>query len=181
MPKVTMNQLIEAFHGKLGDLVFRQMPDGSVVVSRVPRYDRRKATPKQKAHRQRFRESASYGRWAARCYPIYAELAEGTEKSAYNFAVADWFNPPVIHCIERREGHILVEARDNVKVTKVQVTVLDDEGQVLEEGEAVRGAGDWWEFACQSEGKRIMAEAWDLPGHVTQFVVEAGRSSTVKT
>jgi hypothetical protein len=166
-----MNQLIEAFHGKLGDLVFRQMPDGSVVVSRVPRYDKRKATPKQKAHRQRFRESASYGRWAAKYHTIYAELAEGTEKSAYNFAVSDWFNPPVIHRIERREGRILVEACDNIKVTKVRVTVLDDEGQVLEKGEAVRGAGDWWEFACQSEGKRIMAEAWDLPGHLTQLVV----------
>ena len=91
--------------------------------------------------------------------------------TAYNFALSDWFDPPVIDCIERREGRILVEASDNLMVTKVRVTVLDQDGGVLEEGEAVRSEGDWWEFASQVEGKTIIAEAWDLPGHVTKFVV----------
>ena len=40
-----------------------------------------------------------------------------------------------------------------------------------EKGDAVRGAGDWWEFISQAEGKTIVAEAWDLPGHVTRLVL----------
>ena len=57
-------------------------------------------------------------------------------------------------------------------VKKVRVTVLDGpEGNVLETGEAVRGKGDWWVFASKTEGKTIVAEAWDLPGNVTRFVL----------
>jgi hypothetical protein len=90
-------------------------------------------------------------------------------KTAYNFALSDWFHSPVIHRIERREGCILVEATDNVMVSKVRVKVMDGpEGTVLEQGEAVKGKGDWWEFASQTQGGTILAEAWDLPGHVTQ-------------
>ena len=61
--------------------------------------------------------------------------------SAYNFALSDWFNPPVIHAIERRDGRIRVEASDNVMVTRVQVTILDEEGKVVEKGKAVKADG----------------------------------------
>ena len=119
-----------------------------------------------------------YARYAAKALPIYAELAAVTTmKTAYNIAVSDWFNPPMIHRIERRDERILVEASDNVMVTKVQVTVLDAEGKVLEKGEAIRKEGSslsegWWEFASSQEGTTIIAEAWDLPGHVTKLVTK---------
>ncbi|HJR80867.1 MAG TPA: hypothetical protein VJ821_12390 [Anaerolineales bacterium] len=47
---------------------------------------------------------------------------------------------------------------------------------VLEKGDAVRGEGDWWEFASQAEGKTVIAEAWDLPRNMTKFLWEAGAS-----
>jgi hypothetical protein len=49
-------------------------------------------------------------------------------------------------------------------VTEVQVTVLDEEGKVLEKGEGIKGEGKWWEFASNTEGKTIMTEACYLPG-----------------
>jgi hypothetical protein len=127
MAKVEMNKLMEALSGAIGGLVFRQMPDGSVVVSAAPRYGgrKRKSSKRQKAHQSRFKEAAMYARYAAKVHPIYAELARGTVKSAYNFALSDWFNPPVIHQVQRREAKILVQASDNIRVTRVQVTVLD--------------------------------------------------------
>ena len=109
----------------------------------------------------------AYARAAAKSKPIYAKLAAGTTKSAYNFALSDWFNPPVIHAIERKRGRIRVEASDNVMVTKVQVTVLDEEGKVLEKGNAVKADGDWWEFVVSANGK-ILAEAWDLAGNIAR-------------
>jgi hypothetical protein len=84
----------------------------------------------------------------------------------------DWFHAPQIGCLAHEDGYILVEARDDVLVTKVQVTVLDAESRVLETGEAVRGEGDWWEFASRAEGKTVIAEARDLPGNVTKLVLE---------
>jgi hypothetical protein len=170
MAKVEMNELVKALSGQMAGLVIRQMPDGSVWVSMAPDFSRRKFSPGQTQHQKRFREAAAYARHAAKTQPVYAQLAEGTMKTAYNFAVSDWFNPPVIHEVQQRDGKIFVEASDNVMVTKVVVTVLDNDGTVLEKGEAVRGEGDWWEYVPKTMGKTITAEAWDLAGNVTKFM-----------
>lgn len=178
MTRVLFHGSIQGFRGRIGNLIFRQMPDGTTVVTQAPPRKSRKQKERgklkrsagQKAHNSRFQEATRYARRAARTQPLYTELAAAAPmKTAYNFALSDWFHPPVIHRIERRERSIRVETSDNVMVTKVRVTVLGDEGQVLEKGEAVRCEGDWWEFVSQAEGKTILAEAWDLPGHVTQF------------
>src|SRR5574341_2319113 len=136
MAKVTTSDLIKGLRGAIGGMVFRQMPDGSVVVSGLPYYGRRKFSRSQKDHQQRFREASSYARGAAKVQPIYAELAKDTMKTAYNIALSDWFNPPVIHQVQRGDGRILIEASDNVMVTKVVLTILDEESKVLEKGEA---------------------------------------------
>jgi hypothetical protein len=171
MAKAIMDELIKAFRGSIGGLVFRQMRDGSVVVSMRPMFHRRRFSKAQKEHQSRFKEATQYARFAARSQPIYAECARGTMKTAYNIALSDWFNPPVIHQVEWSDGQIRVEARDDVLVTRVQVTVLDEGGQVLEKGEAIRSDGDWWEFPSHARGTMIIAEAWDLPGHVGRLII----------
>jgi hypothetical protein len=180
MTKVLFHGSIKGFRGRIGNLIFRQMPDGTTVVSRAqPKKTGRekkraklKRSPKQQAHNSSFQEAAAYARAAARIHPVYAELAAVTPmKTAYNFAVSDWWHAPEIHRIERKHGRILVEASDNILVSGVRVTVLDQDGGVLERGEAVRGEGDWWEFASQAEGAKVIAEAWDLPKNVTEFIV----------
>lgn len=56
---------------------------------------------------------------AAKTKPVYGELAADTSKTAYNLALSDWFHPPVIHKVTQQDGHILVDATDNVLVTQV--------------------------------------------------------------
>ena len=167
MAKVHRNPVVRGMSGGIGNLVFRQMPDGSTYVSGKPDFSRRKFSKDQKNHQSRFKEAVAYARKAAKSQPIYAKLAEGTIMSAYNFALSDWFNPSVIHAIERRDGRIRVNASDNVMVTRVQVTILDEAGKVIEKGEAVKADGDWWEFASMKDGK-ILAEAWDLAGNIAR-------------
>ena len=171
MAKVENNPTIRGISGKIGNLVFRAMPDGSTYVSGVPNFDKRKFSQGQKDHQSRFKRAVAYARGAAKSQPIYAKLAEGTIMSAYNFALSDWFNPPVIHKIERLAGCIRVAASDNVMVVKVLVTVMDEEGKVVEKKEAVqmdlstRSGTNWWEVDLSMDGK-ILAEAWDLAGNV---------------
>lgn len=180
MAKVTLNGSVTVFRGKIGNLIFRQMPDGSIVVSAAPakktgRHKKRaklKRSPKQKAHNSRFKDAVRYAK-AAQIQPFYAELAARRPmNTAYSLALGDWLKSPVIHRIERGEGCIRVEASDNIMVTRVQVAVLTQDGVVLESGDAVRDESDWWEFASQAAGTTIVAEAWDRPGNVAKFVSE---------
>jgi len=173
MAKLKLDKLIKGLSGQIGDLIYRLMPDGSTVVSRAPLNDKPDFSQEQINHQSRFREAAFYARQAAQDQPIYAELAAATTmKTAYNFALSDWWHAPVIHRIERQDGRILVEATDNVMVANVQVTILDEKRKVMQKGEAARSDGDWWEFASTAAGRTILIEAYDLPGHVTKLVVE---------
>ena len=176
MAKVVKNPIVRGISGGIGNLVFRQMPDGSTYVSAKPNFSHRKFSTGQKDHQSRFQEAVAYAREASKTQPIYAKLAKGTIKSAYNFALSDWFNPPVIHHIEHKDGRIRVEASDNVMVTKVQVTILDGEGKVLEKGDAVNVEGNWWEVVTSvtSADGKVVAEAWDLAGNVVKNDLQLG-------
>jgi hypothetical protein len=180
MTKVILHGSIKEIRGKLGNLIFRKLKDGTIVVSAAPpKKDRRqkkrakeKRSPAQKAQNNRFTEASAYGT-VAQFEPVYVKLAAAAPtKTAYNFAVSDWCHPPEIHVIERKKGRIRVKAVDNVMVTRVRVSVLGEDRQVVEAGEAVKKNRDWWEFATEVQGSTITAEAWDLPGHVTRFVMQ---------
>jgi hypothetical protein len=181
MTKVLFHGSIEGFRGQIGGLIFRRLPDGTTVVTQAPsKKDKRqkkrakeKRSAHQKAHNKRFTNSSAYARWASRKNPIYAELAAADPmRNAYNFAISDWFHPPEIHRVERRGKHIRIEATDNILVARVQVTILDEDGKVLEKGEATRTRGNWWRFTPQTVGKTIVAEAWDLPRNAARFVLK---------
>ena len=168
MAKVDLNTLLQNMSGTLGKtLVFRQMRDGSIIVSGKPDFSHRKFSKGQLTHQSRFQEAVRYARGAAKSNPIYAELAQSTTKTAYNIALSDWFNPPVIHNVHQQNGIIRVEAADNVMVARVHVTILDEAGKVLEQGEAVLIKDKLWEYLTVTTGK-VIVEAWDLAGHTAR-------------
>ena len=167
MAKAIRNAVLQGIKGNMGELVFRQMPDGSTRISGKPDFSGREFSEGQKSHQSRFKEAAAYARRAARTQPVYAELAKGTVRTPYNWALADWFHPPAIHSITRTGKLVRVHATDNVMVAKVVVSVIDEEGSVIERNEATKGEGDWWDAEMNAEG-RIVAEAWDLAGNMVR-------------
>jgi len=167
MAKVRRNPVVDGISGSIGDLVFRQMPDGSTYISKKHDFSRRKFSQGQKDHQSRFRQAVAYAREAAKSQPVYAELAAGTIMSPYNIALSDWFNPPVIHRVGRYGTAIRVWATDGVRVAGVQVLVLDDEGNIREKGEAVQARGDWWEYLPAAAGK-VVVEVRDLAGNMVR-------------
>jgi len=174
MAKARKNLVVEGLSGSIWELVFRQMPDGSTRVSQKPDFSKRVFSQGQKDHQRRFQEAVAYAREAAKSQPVYAELAKGTTKNAYNWALSDWFNPPIIHSVERKDGMIRVEASDNVKVARVQVRVLDEAGHVLEEGDAQQlnpgSKTRTWTYPSDTQGK-IEVCAWDLAGNTVKTVL----------
>ena len=172
MAKVSSNVLVRGLSGKLGDqVVFRRLRDGRTIVCVPPDFSKRKLSKDQKAHHQRFREAAAYAKAAAQCQPIYAELAAGTIKNAYNIALSDWFHVPKIHRVEVKGDTLRIQASDNVRVAGVKVAILNEEGLVVEKGKAMPVDESWWSYAPHTplDGKlKIAVEARDLAGNVTR-------------
>lgn len=110
MAKVKRNNFTEGLSGKFGNIVFRQMKDGRTIVASAPDFTDRIRSEAQLATQSRFKQAVAYARVASRTNPIYAQRAAGTTKNAYNLALADWYNPPVIHSVMRKDGGIVVSA-----------------------------------------------------------------------
>ncbi len=167
MATVKDSLFLRGLSGTLGKhFVLRQMKDGRTIISAKPDFSQRKFSREQLSHQQRFREATAYARQAAKTNPIYQELAKGTTQNAYNLALSDWFNPPVIQSIQQQAGHILIEATDNVLVAKVTVKLLDANGKIKEQGEAILVKTPVWEYATTQTGD-VIVEAYDLAGNRT--------------
>lgn len=169
MAKAKMHGIIEGLSGSLGKgLYARTTKSGKIIISKKPDFSNRQFSEAQLDNQNRTKLAAAYAKLAARENPIYAQKAAGTDMNPYNVALRDWRRPPVIRSMRMdQDGKILVNARDDTLVTRVVVSVLDEAGQPLEQGEAEPVAGVWWEYHTANRG-RILVEAWDLPGNVTR-------------
>ena len=179
MAKVRSNIIVDGIGGMLGNqLVFKQDKAGRTIVSVKPTFDENRTfSDAQQAQQEAFREAAAYAR-TAKDEPVYEQKAEGTTKSAYNIAMADWFHEPEILEIDLSGWHgqagqtIRIKAQDDVKVTQVTVAITGADDALLESGNAVQSEGLWWEYtstAAAQEGAKVMVSARDLPGHIAKM------------
>ena len=168
MAKIDDNILFRRTSGKIGgQFVLRRLRDGRTIVCNIPDFSNRKLSKSQKDHHSRFKAASAYAKKASRSNPIYARLAAGTMKNAYNVALGDWFHPPVIHRVERKGRVIRVEATDDVMVEGMRVMILDEKGKTVETGDGIKKKGAWWEYTLTAEGK-VVLEARDLAGNVVR-------------
>ena len=176
MAIVRGNLAIEGLSGLLGDqLIFKRDRMGRTIVSRKPNFENRVFSEDQKQHQSRFQEAAAYAKAAAKTEPIYAELAAGTAKSAYNVAVGDWFNPPEVGEIDVR-GYtgqagetIRAKVTDDVRVTQVKIVISAGDDMVVEKGEMSLEQGLWYSYTttvnCPEGLVKAEVIGLDLPGH----------------
>lgn len=166
--KVTRNIVMSGLSGSLGPGHYaRVTKDGRTIISAKPDFSNRQFSEEQLYHQSRMQQAAAYAKVASKENPICAKKAAGKARNAYNIALGDWFNPPLIRRIEWHDGQVRVRASDDVMVTRVTITILDQAGQGLEQGEAELWMGVWWDYQAANKGK-IRVEAWDLAGNVTQ-------------
>ena len=79
-------------------------------------------------------------------------------------------NRPVIRRVQCSHERILIEVSDHVLMSRVEVTVLDEAGNIAEQGEALRGDSNRWEYIPRTLGMMVTVRAWDLAGNVCRFV-----------
>ena len=168
MAIVKTNPLLKGLTGKIGNnLVLRRLKDGRTVLAVTPDFSDRELSDKQVEQNNRFKQATAYARLASKTYPIYAERAAGTSKNAFHVAVSDWFKPPVIRMVYRHHENIIVDATDDVQVAQVLVTIANEQGETIEQGEAVQNGSSIWEYRISTQGS-IVVEAVDLAGNVTR-------------
>jgi hypothetical protein len=169
MATVRKNLIVSGVSGSLGpDHYARITQDGRTIISHKPDFSNRQFSEAQLNVQNRTKQAAAYAKAASKENPIYALKAKGTAMNAYNVAVRDWRRPPVIEDMNlSHDGKVRVSAHDDTMVTRVTISVLDESGQVLEQGEAELVMGVWWDYQTTNEGQ-VRVEAWDLAGNVTR-------------
>jgi hypothetical protein len=101
MAKVRNNVVVRGLSGSFGDqMVIKIDKAGRTIVANKPEFDpNRQFTDQQINQQDAFHEAVNYAK-SAKGQAEYIAKAEGTPKSAYNVAMADWFHAPEIKDID---------------------------------------------------------------------------------
>ena len=171
----------EGLSGTVANFVFRhRKADGKTFVSHLQGKRTTEASAIQIEHQEKFQRAVIYGK-AQMEDPAkktaYREKAKPGE-SAYNVAVADYFNAPHIEDVDVSEytgqpGTIItIKAVDDFAVIKVDVHIASSTGTLIEEGGALVVADDplTWIYTATATnpsltGDKITVTAWDNPGN----------------
>ena len=153
MAESKRNIVIQGMSGKLGDMIVFRQRAGKTIAAAAPRSPQGEGTPAQQAVREKFQQAILYGRTAisdpATKEEYQAKAPEG--KSAFNVAVADFFNAPDIVEIDVKEysgspgQRIRVKVTDDFKVKSVWLAIQNDDGSIVEQGNAIADPNgiDW--------------------------------------
>jgi hypothetical protein len=174
------NLATEGLSGQVGNLVFRRRKaDGKVFVSRQPSAFDGDPSVAQKAVQSKFQEAILYGKTAISDpnIKVLYEQKKTAGQSAFNVAVADYFNAPNIHEIDvsaytgQIGSTIRIRVTDDFTVKSVFVHITNADGSLVEEGNAVLQPNgvDWLYTAIQLNeslnGDKIAVTAYDIPHH----------------
>ena len=179
------NIMTHGLSGTVGNLVVFRQRAGKTIVANLPKESKVPPTAEQLLTQMRFRESNIYAR-AAMKDPKVKEIYESKAKpgqSAFNVAMSDFFHPPVISDadVSGYTGKVgdVVKARvtDDVLVTGVFVSIVNEDGKPVEKGEAVVDSNglDFTYTATADNpdiaGTVIEFSATDMPDNVTTLDV----------
>jgi hypothetical protein len=175
MAIVTLAPHVAAISGTIGELTYVSLGGKQII-----RHRRRKTrrTAGQNVQPKRIKEAAAYwrsleddpGRKA-----FYLALPPVPSMGAYQFAVRDFLNPPIVHEIDAsdysgRAGQpIRIHASDDTGVAEVAVRIATMDGAVVEVGFASLADRHWVylsiEQAAPGQAVSIHATAKDRPGN----------------
>jgi hypothetical protein len=176
MAKFEMAAPFTHVRGRIGPLTYRKTDYGNVLAPFAA--STTAPTAAQLQVREQFRAASAYAKRMLadpEQGPRYALAAAAKGMKPRPFAIADFFNEPVVQTIDVSGYHgtlgdlIKVQAFDDFEVTGVHIAVLDGENAVIFQGAAVLTNGLWQLAATVGiaigETVTITATATDRPGH----------------
>lgn len=191
MTKIINNPLLKGASGMLGGAVVFRLVRGNLIMAKRPAKPR-VLTDHQRNAKAKFLRGVEYARKQLADPVTRAEYAAGiTDRkfSAFLVALTDSLTAPRIDQVNisqyggAKGDKIAIRATDDFKVTSVHVTISDNAGVVVEQGEAVLapGAIDEWYYTATTfntsiGGAKIKIAAYDKPGNVavSEKIIESG-------
>jgi len=183
MARQTNNVVTYGLHGKIGDLLVFRQRNGKTFVSKVPKMPTT-SSKKQKEHRKRFQQAVLYAKSAIANPETKALYEQGAKEGqrSFNVAVADFFNAPDIEHVDLsgytgKVGDVIrILASDDLIVKAVSICITNADGSIVEEGDALPGAGHEWTYVATQPndslaGDKIVITASDLPGNITEGII----------
>jgi hypothetical protein len=181
MALVTVNELlILSMKGQLGNVVVYPHPFKPGICIMRGKGSRTKGFTAAELHAQeQFKRANAYAE-ASQTDPAYHAAHEVTHRTAFNLAMANFLNVPVVQDIDcsgytgQAGETIQIQAVDDFDVSEVRVRILSLSGPELEKGSAVRQATSkaGWTYLATTNiapGQTVVVEvtALDLPGNKT--------------
>lgn len=182
MARVKNNIITQGMSGTLGGtLVFKQVGN-ETIVSTMPTQSE-VVTVKQKAQRTKFQEAVFYAKGelgnpqSKSEYEQAAKLDGDPFVHAYNVALADFLNAPDIKSVDLSNytgnigDTIEITVVDDFKVVDVTVSIINGDGSLVENGNAVQQANiNLWVYTATAAnaslaGDKIVVKAHDKPGN----------------
>lgn len=166
-------------HGGMGHMVFKQSK-GLDIVAAKPDQVNQPNTPAQLQQREKFAQGARYAKGAladATMKALYVAKAKAVNKPPFALAVEDYLTPPVVDAIDLGGYHkhigdaILIKAHDDLEVTGVTVSIVDNAQAPVETGPATFDAASGaWKYVATADasakpGVTVTVNALDHPGH----------------
>lgn len=173
------NLFTDGLSGSTKNMTFTRRKSGKTIVagrrgpSKVP------PTAAQMEVRDKFKSGVIYAKAVmadAAKKELYSAAAQ-SDQSAYNLALRDAVKAPKVQSIAV-DGYsgklgeaIIVRAMDDFRVERVEVSIFDAAGALVESGKAVKQANELdWLYAATvanepAAGFKVSATAFDLPGN----------------
>jgi hypothetical protein len=181
MSKSNDNVITRGASGTFGGQIVFSQRHGNTIMGKPPRPSNIPPSEKQLAIREKFLTATQYAKAvnANEALKAVYKAAARLGQSAYNVALTDAIKPPEIKEIDRSQytgltnSIIRINAFDDFKVSSVYVTLLDQAGAIVEQGEAtVDPNSHYWIYTATTDkldyiGCTLQVQANDLPGNVT--------------
>jgi hypothetical protein len=190
MAIVKENIVTQGLSGKVGDTIVFRQAGNKTIATKAPVKRGPDGTEPQLAARRTFQMAAIYGKAISANpetkAPYQAAAKEG--QTAYNVAVADFFLAPDIQEIDvsayyGQPGDVIkIKVTDDFKVQSVKVFIHNDDGSLVEQGDAKQEDTIQWIYTATAintrlSGDKITITATDQPANLTTEELILGLAS----
>lgn len=181
MAKINNNLLVNGARGNVGKQFVYKKRGQHTHIAKMPTVNKNLVpTARQLEVRELFAQAALYAKGAMSFPDLKKEYEKKAKngQTAFSVAIRDYLKAPVVRSINADNYNgspgsvITVIASDDFRVASVKVSILDNTGALIEEGNAMLNPIDrnkWIYTAVQTNasvaGSTVSATAFDLPGN----------------